>query len=150
MSDFEKTIRFIANVLWHIPFLGFLNALYAFLLGGLLTVLVFPAPIGLGLIQYAKFLLFPFSWKMVPIAETGVKRNPLWAAYSTIIMILYLPFGIIAFVMGLLQCIGLALTIVGLPGAYIIFKSLGTYFNPVAKVCVPVEADQAPPIDIKE
>ena len=131
-------LRTIANILWHIPFLGFINALYALLVGLLLTVLVIPAPIGLGLIQYAKFLLFPFTTQMVPVSETGTSRNPLWAAYSTIIMIFYLPFGLVAFIFGLMQCIGLALTIVGLPGAYIIFKSLGTYFNPVGKTCVPL------------
>ena len=149
MSDLEKGLRFIANVLWHIPFLGFLNALYAFLLGLLLPVLVIPAPIGLGLMQYAKFLLFPFSSKMVDVSETGAPRNPLWAAYSAVIMILYLPFGLIAFIVGAVQCFGLAITIVGLPGAYIIFKSLGTYFNPVGKVCMPLAPGEAPPIDFK-
>ena len=132
-------MRTIANILWHIPFLGFLNALYAFLLGLLLTVLVITAPIGLGLIQYSKFLMFPFSTEMVSSSEAGRQRHPLWAAYSTIIMILYLPLGLVAFLFGLVQCLGLAITIIGLPGAYIIFKSLGTYFNPVGKVCVPVE-----------
>ena len=147
----ENTLRTIANILWHIPFLGFLNALYAFLLGLLLTILVIPAPIGLGLIQYAIFLLFPFTRKMVDVSETGARRNPLWAAYSTIIMILYLPFGLIAFIFGVVQCIGLALTIVGLPGAYIIFKSLSTYFCPVGKICVPITSveTETPPISAK-
>ena len=131
-------MRTIANILWHIPFLGFLNALYALLLGFLLTVLVIPAPIGLGLIQYGKFLMFPFSTRMVPVSETGASRNPLWATYSFIIMIIYLPFGLFAFIFGLMQCLCLAVTIVGLPLAYIVFKSLGTYLNPVGKVCVPV------------
>lgn len=131
-------IRTIANILWHVPFLGFINALYAFLLGLLLTALVVTAPIGLGLIQYAIFLIFPFTRRMVPVSATGAGRNPLWTAYSTIIMILYLPFGLFAFIVGLAQCIGLAMTIVGLPGAYIIAKSLGTYFNPVGKVCIPI------------
>ena len=131
-------MRTIANILWHIPFFGFLNALFAFLLGSLLVVLVLTAPIGLGLLQYAKFLMFPFSMKMVPVSQTGASSTPLWEAYSTIIMILYLPFGIFAFIAGLIQCIGLALTIIGLPGAYIIAKSLLTYLNPVGKVCVPV------------
>ncbi len=147
----ENTLRTIANILWHIPFLGFLSALYAFLLGLLLTILVIPAPIGLGLIQYAIFLLFPFTRKMVDVSETGSKRNPIWAAYSTIIMILYLPFGLIAFIVGVIQCLGLALTIVGLPGAYIIFKSLGTYFCPVGKVCVPIVPTETeiPPISVR-
>ena len=131
-------MRTIANILWHIPFLGFLNALFALLIGCLFTVLVVTAPIGLGLIQYSKFLMFPFSAEMVTSAEAGQQRHPLWAAYSTLIMILYLPFGLVAFICGLAQCLGLAITIIGLPGAYIIFKSLGTYFNPVGKVCVPV------------
>ena len=129
-------LRTIANILWHIPFLGFINALGAFLLGLLLTVLIIPAPIGLGLLSYAKFLMFPFSRRMVSASEAGVSRNPLWAAYSTLIMLLYLPFGIIFFIIGVIQCIGLALTIVGLPLAYIIAKSLTTYLNPVGKVSV--------------
>ena len=132
-------LRTIANILWHIPFLGFLNALGAFLLGLLLTVLVVTSPIGLGLLSYAKFLMFPFSTEMVPASEAGISRNPLWAAYSTILMILYLPFGLFFFVFGIMQCICLALTIVGLPLAYIIAKSLTTYLNPVGKVCVPVK-----------
>lgn len=131
-------MRTLANILWHIPFLGFVNALCALLLGLLLTVLIIPAPIGLGLIQYAKFLMVPFTHEMRPVSETGAERNPLWAAYSTLIMILYLPFGIIAFIVGLFQCLGLALTIIGLPGAYIVFKSLSTYCNPVGKICLPI------------
>ena len=131
-------LRTIANILWHIPFFGFINALGAFLLGLLLTVLVIPSPIGLGLMAYAKFLLCPFSRKMVPGSEAGISRNPIWAAYSTLVLILYLPFGIILFIVGIVQCICLALTIVGFPLAYIIAKSLTTYLNPVGKVCVPV------------
>ena len=131
-------MRTLANIIWHIPFLGFINALYAFLLGLILTVFVVTAPIGLGLMQYASFLMFPFTRKMVHVSATGTSRNPLWAAYSTIVMLLYLPFGIFAFLVGLLQCLGLAITIIGLPGAYIIAKSLGTYFDPVGKICVPV------------
>ena len=107
-------------------------------LGLVLTLLVVTSPVGLGLIQYAKFLMFPFSTRMVPVSETGTSRNQVWAAYSTIVMLLYLPFGLVAFLFGLVQCLGLAITIVGLPGAYIIAKSLGTYLNPVGKVCVPV------------
>ena len=131
-------MRVIANILWHFPFLGFVNAVYAFLLGLLLTILVVTAPIGLGLIQYAKFLMFPFTREMVPASRVGRFSNPLWAAYSTLVMLLYLPFGLVAFVVGAVQCVGLAITIVGLPGAYIIFKSLGTYFNPVGKICLPL------------
>ena len=131
-------MRFIGNILWHIPFMGFLNALFAFLFGGLLTLTVVAAPIGLGLLQYSKFLLLPFSYNMVSASDLGIKQNPLWKAYSFIIMLLYLPFGLVAFICGLLQAVGLAMTVVGIPAALVIIKALPTYLNPVGKRCVPV------------
>lgn len=130
-------MRIIGNILWHIPFLGFLNALFAFVLGGLLTITVVAAPIGLGLMQYSKFLLLPFSYDMVTVSELGIRQNPIWRVYSTVIMVLYLPFGIIAFLCGLLQAVALTLTLVGIPAALVIIKSLPTYLNPVGKKCVP-------------
>lgn len=58
-------MRALGNVLWHIPFLGFLTALVVLLLGLVLTASIVAAPIGLGLIQYAKFLFWPFGNAMV-------------------------------------------------------------------------------------
>ena len=129
-------MRILGNILWHFPFLGFVNVLYAFLLGLLFTFLLVTAPLGLGLLQYSKFLVLPFSYDMVDKGTIEARRNPLWVAWSFIIMILYLPFGLLAFVCGMFQCVGLALTIVGIPAAIVIARSLPTYFNPVGKVCV--------------
>ncbi|MHC1775524.1 MAG: YccF domain-containing protein [Lentimicrobium sp.] len=131
-------MRTIGNILWHIPFLGFLLALIIFLLGGLLVITVVGSPIGLGLIQYSRFLLAPFSSAMVSKADMGIKQNPLWKTYSTVIWILYLPFGIILCALSILQIIGMALTIIGIPIAIVVAKSLGTYFKPINKKCVPV------------
>lgn len=136
-------MRLLGNILWHIPFCGFLTALYAFLIGVLLTLTVVAAPVGLGLLQYAKFLLLPFSYDMVGKGELGQARNPLWRAYSFLVMIVYLPFGLIAFVVGIFQAVGLALTIVGIPTAIVVVKSLGTFLNPVGKVCVHVDVNAA-------
>jgi len=58
-------MRTLGNILWHVPFLGFLTALVTFLFGGLLVIPVIGAPIGLGLIQFSKFLLAPFSFAMI-------------------------------------------------------------------------------------
>ena len=131
-------MRILGNILWHIPFLGFVSAFCAFVFGFLLTITIVAAPIGLGLMQYAKFLMLPFSYEMISESELPVQQNPVWQTYSFIITILYLPFGIIALVCGVLQAIGLALTIVGIPAAIVVAKSLGTYLNPVGKICVPV------------
>ena len=45
-------MKTLGNILWHIPFLEFLSALGAFLLGGLLVITVIGAPIGINLIQF--------------------------------------------------------------------------------------------------
>ncbi len=58
-------MRTLGNILWHVPFLGFLSALATFLLGGLLVITIIGAPIGLGLIQLSEFLLTPFSKSMI-------------------------------------------------------------------------------------
>lgn len=131
-------LRLLGNILWHVPFLGFLSALGAFLLGLLLTVLVVTSPLGLGLIQYSKFLLLPFSYSMVSGSDLGEEQNVLWKTYSTIIMILYLPIGLLLSLLLIVQIVGLCITIVGIPVAMVLFKSLSTYLNPVNKICVPV------------
>ena len=130
-------MRVLGNILWHFPFLGFINAFLAFFIGTACTVLVVTAPIGLGLIQYSKFLLAPFSFDMVKKDDLGIQQNPVWKAYSTIVMIIYLPIGIVLTAITVIQICGLFLTIVGIPAALVLAKSIGTYFNPVNKICVP-------------
>jgi uncharacterized membrane protein YccF (DUF307 family) len=48
-------MRAVGNVLWHFPFLGFVSAIFTYLLGLLLTITVVAAPIGLGLMEFGKF-----------------------------------------------------------------------------------------------
>lgn len=131
------TMRTLGNILWHIPFLGFLNALAALVFGALLTITVVAAPLGLGLIEYGKFLIAPFGQAMVSKRELGTREHPLWKAYSTVVMIAYLPFGILLTAAAVLQVVFLFCTIVGIPVALVVARSLGTYLNPVGKQCVP-------------
>jgi uncharacterized membrane protein YccF (DUF307 family) len=132
----EKHMRLLGNILWHIPFLGFVNAIIVYSVGLLLTVTVVAAPIGLGLMEFGKFLFFPFGHEMVDKSELNVQQNKAWKTYSTIVMILYLPLGIIFAILAVLQIVGLFITIIGIPVALVIAKSLGTYLNPVNKKCV--------------
>jgi len=129
-------MRTLGNIIWHIPFLGFLSAFFTFLFGGLLVVTVVGAPIGLGLIQLAKFLLSPFSSKMISKDDLNVQQNQAWKAYGLIIRILYIPFGVIMSMVVLFQTIAMFVSIVGIPVAVVLAKSLPTYFNPVNKICV--------------
>ncbi len=130
-------MRTLGNILWHIPFLGFVNAIFTLVFGALLTITVVAAPLGFGLIEYGKFLFAPFGNAMVSKSELDVAQHPLWKAYSTIVMILWLPFGVFLTVCAVVQVVFLFFTIVGIPVALVIAKSLGTYLNPVNKKCVP-------------
>ncbi|MFZ4582135.1 MAG: YccF domain-containing protein [Paludibacter sp.] len=132
-------MRTLGNILWHIPFMGFMSALGAFLLGSLLVLTVVGAPIGLGLIQLSKFLLAPFSSAMVDGSDLNQKQkeNQLWKSFGFIVRILYFPLGLILAIAVVFQIAALFVTLVGIPVAIVLAKCLSTYFNPVNKKCVP-------------
>jgi len=132
-------MRTLGNILWHFPFLGFLQAALTWLLGLVLTATVVAAPIGRGLMEYGKFLFAPFSKSMVSRSALGEQQNGAWKTYSTVIMILYIPFGLVLAVICVLQIFGLLVSITGIPLALVLARSLGTFFNPVNKKCVPRE-----------
>ncbi|NTW88756.1 MAG: hypothetical protein HGB26_06455, partial [Desulfobulbaceae bacterium] len=100
------------------------------------TVTVVAAPIGLGLMEYGKFLFAPFGHEMISKSDLNVKQNPVWKAYSTIVMIIYLPLGLILALIAVFQVAAQFVTIINIPVALVIAKSLGTYLNPVNKICV--------------
>ncbi len=130
-------MRTLGNIIWHIPFLGFVTAFWTFVIGGVLTLTIVAAPIGLGLMQLAKFLLTPFSMQMVSRNTLNKKQNKLWKAYGFIVRIIYFPIGLVLAIVTICQIVGLFISIVGIPTAIVLAKSLETYFNPVNKVCVP-------------
>lgn len=131
-------MRVLGNVIWFV-FGGFLVSLTNFVMGLFFIALVVTAPIGLGLLQYSKFCLFPFTTDMVSKSDMGLKQNPLWRAYSSIFKLLYLPFGLIGVVVTLPVIALNAITIIALPQALAMAKSLGTILNPVGKICVSKE-----------
>lgn len=130
-------MRKLANIIWHIPFLGFLNSFFTFIIGSLLVLTVIGAPIGLGLIQFSKFLLTPFSSEMVDKKTLNKEQNKLWAAYGFIVRIIYFPFGLILAIFTIIQIFLLFISIIGIPVAIILSKSLSTFLNPVNKKSVP-------------
>jgi uncharacterized membrane protein YccF (DUF307 family) len=129
-------MKTLGNILWHFPFFGFIVAGVVFLLGLLLTATVVAAPIGLGLMEFGKFLLAPFSHSMINKADLNIEQNQGWKAYATIVRIIYFPLGLFLCVVTIFQIVGLFITIIGIPAAVVLAKSLGTYLNPVNKKCV--------------
>ena len=65
------------------------------------------------------------------------ERSTAAAAYSTVITILYFPFGVIAAAGALFAMIGEFLSIIGIPCGIVWFKALPAIFMPVDKICVP-------------
>jgi len=144
-------MRTLGNILWHFPFFGFVSALFTFLLGGFLVITVIGAPIGLGLIELSKFLLTPFSKAMISKNDLNIEQNKYWAIYGLIVRIIYFPFGLFLAIITIIQIFFLFITIIGIPVALVLAKSVSTYFNPVNKKCVPrLIVDELEKIKAKE
>jgi uncharacterized membrane protein YccF (DUF307 family) len=69
--------------------------------------------------------------------DEGKSQNFLWDKYSLIVKILYFPIGLMVAMVVILQIVLLFITIIGIPVAAVLAKSLSTLFNPVNKKCVP-------------
>ena len=89
--------------------------------------------------QHSKFLLSPFSKRMISDSKLNEDKSTLWKILSVIAFIIYLPFGILASIITLIQICLLFISIVGIPVALVLAKSLSTYFNPIGKVCIDYE-----------
>lgn len=126
-------MKTLGNILWHFPFFGFVSAILVYLLGLILTATVIAAPIGLGLMEFGKFLFVPFGNAMVNKSTLNIEQNRAWKTYSTIVMILYIPIGVVMSVILAIQVAALFISIIGIPAAIVLAKSLGTCFNPVNK-----------------
>ncbi len=133
-------MRILGNIIWNFPFLGFISAFFCFLAGGFLVITVLLAPVGLGLIQYSKFLLLPFNYAMVNRSDLGYEQNAFLATYGFILKVLYIVLiGIPLYLFTLVQIVLTFCSIIGIPVAIVLAKSLSTLLQPVGKVCVPVE-----------
>lgn len=134
-------MKVLLNIIWHVPFLGFFFALVYAIIGALFCCTVILSPIGLGYFNFARFLLSPFSSAMVSRSDldklTGKKQNEVLATYSTIVRIVYFPFGLFNAIMALFLIIIEFLSLIGIPCGLVWAKGLSTIFNPVNKVRVP-------------
>jgi len=129
------------NILWHVPFLGFILALLTALGGVLCCITIIFLPHGMGMFQLAKFYLWPHGHAMVSnkfITQlTGKKQSVLWRSLSLINRIIYFPFGLILVIVMSIAVFISFFSIIGIPTGLVYIKALSTLFNPVNKVCVP-------------
>ena len=129
------------NILWIFPFFGWIWAILYGILGLCVCATVVGLPIGLGLLQYSKFLFWPHGNAMISKSDLEViteKERPLWwKIFAMIVRILYFPFGLINAILGTLYGFLCFLSIIGIPEGLVMMKSIGTLFNPINKVMVP-------------
>ncbi len=130
-------MKTLLNVLWHFPCMGFMIALFTWVGGAIFYVTILGAPIGSGFMQLGKFYMSPFSYRMIDKKYLYEDYDSdLKESYNTLLMLLYLPLGLIAGVITLCYIIIFTLTIVGIPLALILAKTLSTIINPINKVAV--------------
>jgi len=131
-------MRILGNIIWFFM-AGWILAILTYLSGLILTILVVTAPVGLGLMEYGKFLFLPFTHDMVRKKKGSVidAVHMTYQTYANIVKVIYIiVFGIWLFIGGIFTVIGQFITIIGIPCAIVLAKSLGTIFNPVDKVCI--------------
>lgn len=132
-------MRTLGNILWHIPFLGFLQAFVVWIVGLLLTVTVVGAPIGIGLIERAKYMLAPGTRVLVSSDELNKAQNPAWKLWSAVISLIYLPVGLVFAFLHITSAIGMIFTIIGAPTGFYLLTGggVGSALVPAGKKCVP-------------
>lgn len=131
-------MRILGNIIWFFM-AGWILAILTYLSGLILTILVVTAPVGLGLMEYGKFLFLPFTHDMVRKNKGSITDavHMTYQTYANIVKVIYIiVFGIWLFIGGIFTVIGQFITIIGIPCAIVLAKSLGTIFNPVDKVCI--------------
>lgn len=139
-------MKVLGNILWYC-FFGWVLALFVLGVGLFFTVTVVGAPIGLGLIEFGKFLFAPMTFEIENKADykamKGEVTSDAASTYGLICSIAYIPLGAaIAVCIGIFA-LAMSCTIVGLPIGITLAKSLPFIFNPVGKVCVNATEKEA-------
>lgn len=128
------------NILWLLGF-GWVVAIFYGFFGLIMCATIVGMPIGLGLLQFSKFLFWPHGNAMISKSDLEViteKERPLWwRIFAMIVRLLYFPIGLICAITGAVYGFFWLIFIITIPEGLVMMKSIGTLFNPVNKVCVP-------------
>lgn len=135
-------MKTFGNIIWHFPFLGFLQSLVYVIIGTFWCITIVGIPIGLGLFQLSLFTLAPFSQKLVSRKDleliNGKKQENVIKWWFLIVRILYFPCGLILAICSIFIIAAQFISIIGIPCGIVEAKALATIFNPVNKKCVPI------------
>ena len=134
-------MQFLLNLIWHIPFCGFMVALSYALMGLLMCCTIVLIPAGKAYFELASYFLAPGSRALVNKEDLARLKGETYSqgAYTTVLRVLYFPFGCIAALSAGCLIITEAISIIGIPCALVWVRTFSSLFNPFNKVCVSKE-----------
>ena len=134
-------MQFLLNLIWHIPFCGFMVALSYALMGLLMCCTIVLIPAGKAYFELASYFLAPGSRTLVNKEDLARLKGEAYSqgAYTTVLRVLYFPFGCIAALSAGCLIITEAISIIGIPCAMVWVGTFSALFNPFNKVCVSKE-----------
>ena len=133
-------MRTILNILWNVPGLGFVAALFWVLAGVLMAITVIGLPWSKACFTMANYTLAPFGRELASrydvtglpslgTGELGVIANLVW----------FLLAGWWLIVLHVVAAVACAVTIIGIPFAWAHLKIAAAAMAPVGKIVVPAE-----------
>lgn len=133
----------LGNIIWFLLG-GWWNFLLYSAFGILCCITIIGIPIGKAMFQYAKLMVFPFG--KVIVRETYIKGeenvSTIRKAGGVIANIIWLPCGVIMFLLSVVEMIACAVTIIMIPVAVVIAKSSTFLLWPIgARVITKEQAE---------
>ena len=133
-------MRTILNILWNVPGLGFVAALFWVLAGVLMAITIIGLPWSKACFTMANYTLAPFGRQLASrydvtgltslgTGELGVIANVIW----------FLLAGWWLIVLHVVAAVACAVTIIGIPFAWAHLKIAAAAMGPVGKIVVPAE-----------
>lgn len=125
----------LGNLIWLVVLQGWAFALLYFILGWIAKITYIFKPIGEGLIELSKFLLFPFGRDVIrekdlrTLSSDGGEVKT--SKHDSLMKILWIPFGVIGAITFGIHAIFSALTIIMLPVAFIEARLAKIIFMPI-------------------
>lgn len=135
--EYLAHMKLFVRLLYLVVFLGFLNVLFSYLSGAIMTITVIGLPLGKGLWQLARFFFNPQDLSLVPAEKPKAKEHELWRLFGIFLWIIYLPLAIFLTLLSIVQATLLILSWYGRSTGKKIFSSLGSIFYPVDRVVAP-------------
>lgn len=133
----------LGNIIWFVLF-GWWHFLAYSFLGCVCCITVIGIPLGKSVFQCAKLMALPFG--KVIVRETDIKGkenvSDVRQVGGVIANILWLPIGVILFILSVFEMIALAITIIGIPAAVVVARCATFWIWPIGAKVITKEQEE--------